>query len=115
MKQSLCLSAGVAANRICAICCAKCYAKWEYWLHSPSEQGSVILFYHVFFTAFFITAFFITALFITGLFITALFATLLTSRHTLPYPRSMLSMRSKPQECENMPITNNQPFTLDAA
>ncbi|MCX9458202.1 hypothetical protein IG604_20980 [Vibrio cholerae] len=56
-----------------------------------------------------------TALFITGLFITALFATLLTSRHTLPYLRSMLSMRSKPQECENMPITNNQPFTLDAA
>ncbi|MGL5118560.1 MAG: hypothetical protein ACRC7H_04970, partial [Plesiomonas shigelloides] len=56
-----------------------------------------------------------TALFITGLFITALLATLLTSRHTLPYLRSMLSMRSKPQECENMPITNNQPFTLDAA
>ncbi|MDA1381687.1 hypothetical protein PCI56_23600 [Plesiomonas shigelloides subsp. oncorhynchi] len=92
-------------NLLCKVLCKMgMLASLAVWL------GLRYLFCHVLFTALFITA-----LFITGLFITALFATLLTSRHTLPYLRSMLSMRSKPQECENMPITNNQPFTLDAA
>nr|WP_278988445.1 hypothetical protein [Plesiomonas shigelloides] len=90
----------VLCNLLCKVLCKMgMLASLAVWL------GLRYLFCHVLFTA----------LFITGLFITALLATLLTSRHTLPYLRSMLSMRSKPQECENMPITNNQPFTLDAA